>query len=317
MVAEFEIQNMHSLQKITFGQNNGYDYVFKGSDLDWGFAAANHSTYTYPGQIGVSVSSTSVKGKDVTLIGYVYYNLTEDEKYGKTHEEIKQYAYERILEKKRVLENIVNPFDNLRVIIGDYYIEGKPNRPIVFSNEESENHEYFCKFLIDIFCADPMFKKNTLTKKILSRSEGKFIFPWIITDAKYDNILSYRISFDLVEVENEGSVTIGGSVILIAKGTVENPGVENLMNGDRMVINKTLQAGEKIIITTTDDENKGVKGFRGGIEYNYYKYWNFENDWMKFDIGSTLIGYFADNDTSNMLDVMIEINPKRYSLEEL
>lgn len=317
MIKKFIVKNMHTMKSATFGMDIDCDFVFPGDEgVDWGNVPVNHHTYNYPNQVGDSISSSKINNRDVTITGYAYYMLNEDElNYYRTLEEKNEYAYERIKEKKELLNNLINPQDDMRIIIGDYYLEGRPSASPKFGINEGENNTYFCKFLINIFCANPMFHKNTEVVTILSGEEGAFHFPFILTPNKY--ILGIRVNYLMLLVNNEGNATIGGKIILEAKDEIVNPTVTNMVTGEEIKINKTMAIGEKIIINTQDGENRGIFGYINGVEYDYLKYWDFNNDWIKFEQGRNTIGYTTENHAEVSLDVRVELNPEKFALEEI
>lgn len=316
MISEFYIENQTTREIMKFGQDNKeHDLLYKDDGLDWGTAEGEHSTFSFPGQVGVDISITNIHGRDISITGYVYYSLTDDEIQNLSRNEKLSYIYQKIKDKKEKLNALINPDDYVRVVIGDYYISGKPSQSIRYGNTRENNNDVFCQFFIDIFCNNPMFKKVNITKTVLSESKPMFHFPWILPDK--GTIMSIRTNYLMLAVDNEGNTQIGGNVILKASGDVENPTVENLVNGQKMTINKTMHDGETIIISTSDDEEKGVVGIVNDVESNYLKYWDFENDWMKFPKGTSLVGYSTDNGSEGLLDVSIELKPEKFGLEEM
>lgn len=315
MISKFILENLTTNKQITFGQDIDCDYVFQDDGVDWGSASATHNTYEYPRQVGCSISSTKIGTRDIQIEGYVYYVLTEKERYGKTYEDMKNFAYEKIKLKKSVLNELINPNDYVKIYIGDYYIQGKPNASIIYGKNGRENNRYFCKFYFSVFCNNPMFKKNTISRTNLKGSLGNFKFPLSIPEEGI--FLSVRQDFLIVSVENEGGVPIGGRIILTAKGNILNPEVENLNTGEKIRINKQMTLGETVIINTVEGSDRGVIGGFENDMTNYLQYWDFNNSWFSFGVGTTLLGYKTDDATETLLDVVIEINPEKFSLEEM
>lgn len=316
MISQFLLENLTTQQRALFGQEPSCDFLYKDDGLDWGTAKARHNTYTYPGQIGVSISSTNVQERSISIVGYACYVLSKSEREGLTYSERIEYGYQKILEKKEMLSAIINPSQYVRISIADYYIDGKPSSSIAFGNTEAENNQYFCRFTINIYCADPLFKKQTNVQTALSDSLPRFHFPLIFSQNR-GIIMSIRREYKLIAIENNGAVPVGCTIVLEARGRVVNPKIENIQTGESLVIDKTMIAGEKIVINTVDGNDKGVKGYIDEEEYNYFKYWDFENDWMKFPRGISLVGYSVEEGEESSLNVLIEINPMKYSLEEM
>ena len=77
MIERFKVKNKTTSREVIFGQDIDCDYVYKSDGLDWGTAPAQHNTYNYLNQIGVTISSTMIKERDITITGYVYYWLTK------------------------------------------------------------------------------------------------------------------------------------------------------------------------------------------------------------------------------------------------
>lgn len=315
MITNFTMENMTTREKATFGQDAEHDYAYKPGGLDWGGVPASHNTYNYPNQVGVSIATTKLQERDISIEGYVYYILSAKEREENNRNEWVDYGYTKIKDKKKVLNDIVNPLDYVRIYTSGYYIEGKPSTSVQYGKEDSDNNSYFCKFLISIYCNNPMFKKETITKTVLSGDTPAFHFPLIIPS--YGIIMGTRINYLMLAVENEGNVAIGGKIIFTAKDEVKNPAVENVNTGEKIVIKKTLQAGEVVIINTTQGQGRGVTGIYQGIEQSYLQYWSFTNTWLMFAKGTTLIGYSTENQAEESLDVTIEINPEKYGLEEM
>lgn len=316
MVSNFTLTNLATEETLRFGQEVGVDFLFQDGGIDWGSAPASHNTYTYPGQIGVSISSTNIREREITISGFAFYVVSNPEREGMTYEEYVKYGYEKILKKKDILNKIINPEDYVRITVGEYYIDGKPDSSVRFGDTEETNNQFFCKFFISIYCENPMFKKKTIMQTMLSGNIPKFHFPLVFTKEK-GIIFGIRKKYQLIEVENEGSIKIGAIITFKSKGVVANPAIENLQNGQKIVINKTLQEGEEVVINTNDGPEKGIKGFVDGQELNYFKYWDFENNWMKFNPGTSLLGYSVQSENESLLEVYVELNPVKFGVEEM
>ncbi|MBO7695448.1 MAG: phage tail family protein [Methanobrevibacter sp.] len=316
MISKFMLQDMNSFNSAIFGQDFNCDFLYLSGGLDWGNVPASHNTYNYPGQIGDTFSSTKINNRDITVEGYVFYTLSKDEQNLYLRDEWNDYAYSKIKQKKKILNELINPQHTLRFIINDYYIEGKPSSTPQYGTEEGDNNVYFCKFMFSIFCANPMFKKIVDSQTVLSGDYGGFHFPFILQD-NMGYIIGTRINYLMLIVENEGDVAVGGEIKLTAKAEIVNPVIENILTGEYIKINKTLQQGEVITINTVDGEEKGITGYYQGVTRDYLQYWDFSNSWFKFEAGSTMIGYSTDNGSESELEVVVTINPAKYGLEEM
>ena len=314
MIQGFIIENQTSKQRVTLGMNPKYDYVYKDDGLDWGYAPASHSTYSYPGQVGEKISMTNIQGRDISFTGYVHYLPSKVDVSNYSREGLQILVRDKIEEKKGVLNSLINPMDHLRIIVGDFYLEGKPNRSIQYGQTVSENNEYFCMFEISIYCENPMFHKVKSPNTVIAGSSPGFHFPLSIPDTGY--FISTRIDYLIISCENEGNATVGGVITITAQGTVKNPVIENIETGEKFTIYKTLSEGEVVEINTTQGENRGIKGGVDGATQNYFRYWDYENDWIEFGVGNTMVGYTADDDTQVNMTVKVVIAPEKYGLED-
>jgi len=315
MVREFMLKNLSTLEEVKFGQDIDCDYIYESGGIDWGSIPASHNLYNYPGQIGDNISSTKVNNRDVTIEAYAYYILDEEERSSIERKDWVEYTYQKIKQKKEVLNRLINPLNFIRLTIGEYYIEGKPNATVQYGAIEEENNAYFCKFMISIFCADPMFKKITQTITAIAGDMGAYFFPLFFQPT--GKIFGVRNDFLLLEAENEGDIEIGGIITIEAKREIVNPSLENLSNGHKIKINKTMSEGDMYIINTVEGSSKGIWSRSGVEDTSILAYWDFDNDWMKFEPGKSLISYTCDNQNEIYMDVKIEINPAKYGLEEM
>lgn len=315
MITEFTLKNMTSLKEVKFGQEVDCDYLYQSGGVDWGSVPAAHNTYSYPGQVGDTISSTKLNTRTIAIEGWVSYVMSEQEIKDIPRVDRVAYGYEKIKERKTLLNEIINPNDFIRIQIGSYYIEGKPEASVKYGNEDSNNNFYFCNFMFSLFCSNPMFKKDTIVKSITVGDTPMFHFPWIIPPEGY--VMGIRNGYAMVIVENEGSVPVGGKITFKANGEVKNPSVELIRTGERIKINKTMQYGETIVIDTRDGKFRGVTGGTEDNMVNYFRYWSFENSWIQFPQGDSPMGYRTENGTESLLTVSVDINPEKFNLEEM
>ena len=316
MINSFDLKNLSLLEEIHFGQDFDCDFIYEDGGLDWGNVPATHNTYNYPNQVGDSISSSKINNRDITITAYSFYILSEDEKIEVGRENWYKYCYEKIKEKNEILNRVINPLNYVRLTIGDYYIEGKPSATPKYGTTVSDNNLYFCKFMISIFCANPMFKKITQTTSLLSGDLGAFFFPLFIPS--YGKIMGVRNNYLMLEVDNEGNAEIGGIITITAKGEVVNPVIENFNTGEQFRIYYTMQQGDIITINTSDGGEKGIWGTINGITSSFIKYMSFSaSTWLKFKAGRTILVYSTDNQSEEELDIKVELNPQKYGLEDM
>lgn len=314
MVSNFVLKNLSTLEEVNFGQDFDCDYIYEDGGLDWGNVPATHNKYNYPNQVGDSISSSKINNREISISAYSFYVLTQEEKLIVERENWVEYCYDKIKEKNEVLNRLINPLNFIRLTIGDYYIEGKPSATPQYGVTVGENNLYFCKFLISIFCANPMFKKITQTTSLLSGDQGAFFFPFFIPPD--GAILGVRNNYLMLEVLNDGNAEVGGIITLTAKDTIVNPVVENFDTGETFSIVYTMHLGDVITINTSDGGEKGIWGTISGVTTSFIKHVDFRStSWLKFKPGNTTLVYSTSNDSEEFLDIKVDINPEKYGLE--
>lgn len=312
MLEKIILENVSSGKRIELDQIGSTNYVFKEEEIDWGVANAKHNTYAYPGQVGSYISSTNVKERTVVLKGYITYTPTLSE-LARGKDEVLQILNEKISSAKTALSKLVNPLQYLKVIVGDYYIIGKPEASARFGVKVEDNNEYFCKFTISLYCNNPLFHRSSKVQTILSGSEAGFHFPLILKNTGF--IFGRRYSYSLINVTNDGDVPVGGIFTIEATGTVKNIKVENVYTGEFFIIYKTLVAGEKVVVNTIDGSERSIRGeLNNEKNLNYFEYWGFEGEWLQFEVGTSLIGYSVEEGNQQNVNISLEINPEKYNV---
>lgn len=316
MVASFEITNLTTRETARFGQEPASQYIFKDGDIDWGVASANHNTYNHPGQLGVSIASTHILPRDVLIRGYCHYVPTESERASLTRHQLEELVEIKIHAKKERLNAIINPLDNVRIAIGDYHLEGKPNSSVAYGTTIQENNEFFCRFLISVQCSNPLFIHTASVVSNLRNVEPRFHFPWVLPKEQ-GYVMSVIRTYKTLVVENTGAVATGCIITLIARGEITNPTIVNTTTGEQIRLTKALEAGEKIVINTVDGDERGVVGNLNGVEESYYRYWRFDNAWIQLPVGVSTFEYAVDEGDKSDLEVTVTFYPMKYGLEEM
>lgn len=315
MISEFILRNMTSGKEVKFGKTVDCDYYYKSGEIDWGSVPATHNRYSYPGQVGDSISSTKLNSRDISIEGWVSYVMSAQEISNTPRVDRLSYGYKKIKERKAVLNEIINPNDIIRIEIGQYYIEGQPQASVIYGKEDDNNNEYFCKLGFSLLCNNPMFRKKTIAKSVTVGDTPMFHFTWIIPPEGY--VMGVRNSYAMVIVENEGDVPVGGKITFKANGEVKNPSVELISTGETIKIMKTMHYGETIVINTKDGKERGVIGGSEDDMQNYFRYWSFSNSWIQFPQGDSPMGYRTENGAESLLTVSVDLNPEKFNLEEM
>ena len=317
MIDTIILQNLTTKNTVEMGKSFGFPYILETDGIDWGEVEAVHSKYTNLTGIGNIITSTKLDTRNITITGRVCCTHTNKQlslMYGlDTLEEINQKRLDEIKDAEKVLSQLVNPLHYIRVRLGNYYIDGKPRTSVQYAYKDKENNEIYCKFMFVLYCSDPMFHYKDVVEVPLSGVSGGFHFPVVIpenTGMHFGTILSYS----LITVRNMGDVAVGAVIRIEATGIVVNPRISSLYAEEELVVNKTLYEGEIIEIDTNSRTITGYSG-QGSAGQSYFPYWDFDNSWIQFAVGANLIGYSADGDTQNNMDITITVNPSYFAVE--
>lgn len=268
--------------------------------VGWGQIKGTHHSYKYVNQIGVYVTSTSLETRDVSVSGWIVSN-------SELH----------MSQRKSMLNRFVNPQQPIELIYKNYSLEFLPDRTIKYSATIKENNEVVCKFEIVGLAANPLFKDTNTTNVPIAGMLGMFHFPMMLS--AIDNgmptvMMGLRQPSLIVNISNTGSVQTGMNIVFEAAGTVVNPSLINIYTQEQFKINKTLVAGETVVVSTTIGEKK-IVGTLNGVSSNYFKYRDLRSSWLQLDTGDNAFKYDADNGIDS-LNCTIEYSNKYLEVQE-
>lgn len=288
MIDSIVLTNTTTLQSVLLDKDQS-KLVLDEADL--GTVEGTHHSYKYVSQVGVYIDSTTLEQRVVAISGWVI---------GDTYEELKA--------NKSVLNKLINPMHSIEAVVQDQYkLTFKPDYSVKYSASYEENNEVLCKFLIQGTCADPMFTTKDRQAALIASIIPKFRFPLIIPQDT-GILMGLREPFLLATLNNAGDIDTGLLITFSCKSTVINPSLLNVDTRETLKINKTMSAGEQIIVSTASGE-KHIKGVVNSTEYNYFRYMDFDSTWLQLHPGINTLKYDADDNVDG-LEVLISFSPK-------
>lgn len=297
MLDDITLVNTVKGTKIEISQAIGAQILL--DSIDWGAISSNSVTYKYTNQVGVQVTNTTLETRDISIVGWVA---------------SEQLGVVDALAKR--LNGFVNPLEPLKLQYQQYELTVYPTSSIKWGKGYTENNEVMRKFKIDGFAADPLFRSINDSKLQAGVVVPMFHFPLIIPKTE-GVVFGVRQEYILLTVENKGDVVTGFKVEFVAdKGTVDSPSLINAKTQEFIKINKVLQRGERVMISTLDGE-KSIIGYSDANDTtgsNYYKYKDLDSTWLKLVIGDNQFKYEAEENVGN-LAVNIYYNNKYLEVE--
>lgn len=288
MIESLVLTNTVTLQSVLLDKNDS-ELVLDEADL--GTVEGTHHSYKYVSQVGVYIDSTTLEQRVVAISGWVI---------GNTYDELKA--------NKAVLNKLINPLHMVEVVVQDKYkLDFKPDFSVKYSASYEENNEVLCKFLIQGTCADPMFTTKDKQTALIASIIPKFRFPLVIPQNN-GILMGLREPSLLATLNNGGDIDTGLLITFSCTSTVTNPSLLNVDTREFIKINKTMSAGEQIIVSTGSGE-KYIKGIVSGEVSNYFKYMDFDSTWLQLHTGENILKYDADDNVDG-LEVLISFLPK-------
>lgn len=146
---------------------------------------------------------------------------------------------------------------------------------------------------ISIVCPDPYFKALRELFVDISKVFAAFEFPFAI-DAEGVEFSKLDRSRE-VNILNNGEAPCGFEITLKAEQTIVNPVVYNVLTGDYLKLNITMQAGNIIKISTIKGTKKIIL-INGATTTNIINKLEYGSTWFELKVGLNKFTYSATNE---------------------
>lgn len=302
MIEQIVLQNKTLSQSITLDKISSAFLLDNDKAIDWGEVPASISTYTSVTRIGVGVNNVSIsKGRKVSIIGWM---INDDQG--------------TIEEKKLQLNKFCNPFDEIQINAGEYKLQGHFEQAVKYTTKNKENNEIICKFLMYLFCDNPLFTliqpQEASDYKLYQKS---FVFPWIWVQPE-EIIFGYRDGLSNFSMINDGTVATGFKGYLYISDSISGLKIKNNTTGEefRLKSTVTLEDGDILYIDTTS----GSKTIKVGtsldqLENAFYAF-DLTSDFVQLLPGDNSFSITATSGDPNGLGAEFFVEPLFYALED-
>ena len=239
-------------------------------------------------QDGISINNTILNERILTLNCYM---LIESEQ------------QRNIL--KRKLYNVFNPkLKGHMRIYTETSQKGASNLRVVQAPKfdmDYETKNELTKFQIQLNMPLPYFEDLNENRIDFGNDIGNFYFDLEIEDEGKE--LSIKNNSIVTNIFNEGDAETPLKIVFRAKSNVKNPSIYNVYTKEFIKINRTMQAGEEITVTTGIG-NKRVESYLNGVTTNIFNLLDIQSTFIWLDIGDNVIRYNAE-DLIEQLEVYI------------
>jgi hypothetical protein len=252
-----------------------------------GTGAVKHiiSTFKAPNQDGGVFISGSLDMRNITIEGRIIADSIEE-----------AYAL------RKIMLNAFNPKHKGRLIFKDLSIPCIVEEAPVFKVGSHRTPAFF----ISLLCTSPYFETVEEITKLLAGWHPNFSFELEIPIEEGIE-LGYREESLIIPVENAGSVPCGATFEFIAQGIVEDPMIIDVVTGKFIKLNRVMQVGEVITVSTHFANKRVMSSLEGGT--NAFACLDEDSDFLQLAVGTNLLRYDARTNLNN-LEVNVYFRPQ-------
>ena len=186
-------------------------------------------------QVGGTVESKTVQPRPVTISGIICGDS----------------------QRKEALTAVIRPDLAGRLYADDYYLDVH-----VTETPTIEARKKFAHFQFSLNAPYPYWQKDSAVVATLSGIAKKFKFPWNISRAyRFGESMKARF----INVTNNGQLPVPFTATFYAKNEVVNPSITHVNTGEVLSINKTMAAGERLVVEITHNRTNVVSSIDGSV----------------------------------------------------
>ena len=257
-------------ESITFTYNNGF-LINKPVGIDT--LQVSLSQATGIDQVGATIQSANVQPRPVTVSGIL--------------------VGEFLKNNKEKLLSVVRPDLTAKLYADDYYLNVRPT-----STPTIDPTAKFSKFQFSVLAAYPYWQKDNSVRTVLSGLQYMFKFPWNIS-REYQFAKLMETQF--INIPNRGQLPVPMTVTFLARGDCVNPKITNVNTAKFMAINKSMTAGERIVVEITHDRTYVTSSIDGDIRGAL----SLKSTLNRLDVGDNVLKPEAE-EGGNQLEVSID-----------
>lgn len=261
---------------ITFDKQN---YVL--TTVDWGAIDGSHATAKGMGQIGERVAYTALDTREIEIVGHIKANSAEEM-------EVKKAALYQMCDPRHPFFAMPDGATQL-----ECYALNTPR----FAVRKLLNNARAAQFTINAAAYDPLFRDAEQRFKKISEWRSNFTWPLVIP-AEGFTFADHTESL-ITTLTNSGDTETGLMVEFAAEAAVENPTLTNLDTGEFIKLNRTLEAGETVIVNTNYGQ-ESVISYIGDTITNVINDFDLDSTFLQAPVGTTTFRYDADENVNSM-----------------
>lgn len=229
------------------------------------------------GQVGTTIIGTAIDSRTITATGAILKNLDVNE---------------------RILKQLLSPGAEGRWVkqVGQnrWYLE-----TIVKRSPDVSGGEHRLNFQFSLHAAYSYWRTEEQINTLLGGLEATW-FPTPVSTSGSWYISKYKQDL-YTTVTNTGNTPVGFVITLVASARVVNPMIWN--NGTRTFVklNKAIETGDRVVISTQEDTRGCTITYSAGTQEDGFRYMDVDTDWwMTLDPGENVLRLTADSGRENL-----------------
>lgn len=199
--------------------------------------------------------------------------------------------------RKDALMAIVRPDIPGKLYADDYFLD-----VYVTATPTVEARPNLAHFQFSLNAAYPYWQKANKEKKALWGVQKLFKFPWNISRAyQFGQLMEEKF----VVLLNKGQLPVPFTATMTATDVVENPKLTNIQTGAFLLLNKTLEPGETVVVENTHGRTYVTSSVDGNIRGAL----DLDSTLFRLAVGDNVLKPEASSGLSH-LDVQITFAPE-------
>lgn len=279
----------NTTEEIAF---DGADYVL--TSVDYGAVDATHSTAKGAGQIGERLINTTLDTRNIEIVGFIRAKsppgLDDTARAAALAADMKA--------KKAALYQMCDPRKEFQLLPDETLsLECYATETVKFSSSKLINNDSVARFVIDAACYDPLFADAVARYRKIAEWASNFIWPLSIPSTGFT--FADRTDSLIASLNNGGDVETGLLIHFTAGATVANPVLTNIATGEFIKINRTLVAGETIVVNTNYGQ-ESVYSYIGDQVEDVINDLDLDSSFLQAPIGASSLHFTADSNITSM-----------------
>jgi len=258
---------------------DSHNYVL--TSIDYGSIGATHSTAKGAEQVGERVINSTLDTRDVEIVGF-----------------IRAASAAEMEAKKAALYQMCYPLREFQILPDETLaLKCHADGTVKFAASKLTNNDRVAQFVIDAICYDPLFSDAVARYRRIAEWVSNFIWPLEIPETGFT--FADRTEGYITPLQNNGDVEAGLLIHFTASASVKNPMLMNVETREFIALNRTLDAGETVVVNTNYGA-ESVTSYIGDAIEDIINDLDLDSTFLQAPVGTTSFHFSADENVDSM-----------------